>query len=189
MMTTDDKIKDEKLQHDIDKEAAKILALSSGKIDQYEYLTGEEILTYNQSRIIEQSKCIYSPLGKAFEKQIKAIEGQGIKQVEALKALKPVENKENIKPIEGIFPKEMRTNEIKNETDQIKKWEEKNKRKNLICKVNKCKYDFQQYETIRSFGESIYTGKINTDKPEMDQGNLLKNLVEFNDRSSPETEF
>ena len=59
MMTTDDKIKDEKLQHDIDKEAAKILALSSGKIDQYEYLTGEKTLTYNQSRIIEQSKYIY----------------------------------------------------------------------------------------------------------------------------------
>ena len=40
-MTIDDKIKDEKLQHDISREAAKISALSSGKIDKYEYLTGE----------------------------------------------------------------------------------------------------------------------------------------------------
>ena len=43
-MTIDDKIRDEKLQHDINREAAKILALSSRKIDKYEYLTGEEIL-------------------------------------------------------------------------------------------------------------------------------------------------
>ena len=42
-MTIEDQIRDEKLQHDINREAAKILALLSGKIDQYEYLTGEEI--------------------------------------------------------------------------------------------------------------------------------------------------
>ena len=76
-MTTDDKIKDEKLQYDINREAAKISALSSGKIDKYEYLTGEEILPPDQNRIIEQVKFIYSPLGKAFEKQIKIIEEQG----------------------------------------------------------------------------------------------------------------
>ena len=58
---------------------AKISALSSGKIDKFEYLTGEEILPSDQSRIIEQAKFTYSPLGKAFEKQIKAIEEQGKK--------------------------------------------------------------------------------------------------------------
>ena len=69
-MTIDDKIKDEKLQSDSSKEAAKISALSSGKIDKYEYLTGEEILPSDQSRIIELAKSTHSPLGKAFEKQI-----------------------------------------------------------------------------------------------------------------------
>ena len=64
---------------------AKISALSSWKIDKYEYLTGEETLTSNQSRIIEPAKFTYSTLGKAFEKQIKLIEEQGKKQVEALK--------------------------------------------------------------------------------------------------------
>ena len=44
-----------KLRYDINKEAAKISALSSGKIDKYEYLTGEEILFYNQGQIIEQT--------------------------------------------------------------------------------------------------------------------------------------
>ena len=63
-MTIDDKIKDEKLQYDINREAAKISALSSGKIDKYEYLTGEEILPSDQSRIIEQANFTYSLLGK-----------------------------------------------------------------------------------------------------------------------------
>ena len=46
-MTIKDQIKDEKLQYDINREAAKISALSCGKIDKYEYLTGEEILPLN----------------------------------------------------------------------------------------------------------------------------------------------
>ena len=46
-MTIEDEIKDEKLQHNINREAAKISALSSGKIDKYEYLTGEDILPSN----------------------------------------------------------------------------------------------------------------------------------------------
>ena len=53
-MATDDKIRDEKLQYDINREAAKISALSSGKIHKYEYLTGGEILPSNQRQIIEQ---------------------------------------------------------------------------------------------------------------------------------------
>ena len=65
-MTIEDEIRDEKLQYDIDREAAKISALSSGKIDKYEYLTGEEILPSNQQKIIEQAKFTYSPLGKTF---------------------------------------------------------------------------------------------------------------------------
>ena len=52
-MTSDDKIRDEKPQYDINKEAAKISALPSGKIDKYEYLTCEEIVPPDQSRIIE----------------------------------------------------------------------------------------------------------------------------------------
>ena len=92
-MTTEDRINDEKLQDDINREAAKISALSSGKIDKYEYLTGEEILPSNQRQIIEQAKFTYSPLGKAFEKQTKTIEYQGKKQLDALADLKPIESK------------------------------------------------------------------------------------------------
>ena len=73
MMTidVDDQIEDEKLQYDINREAAKISASSSGKIDKYEYLTGEEILPSDQKQIIEQVKLTYSPLEKDFEKETK----------------------------------------------------------------------------------------------------------------------
>ena len=88
-MIIDDQIRDEKLQYDINREAAKISALSSGKIDKYKYLTGEEILPSNQQQTIEQAKFTYEKaLEKAFEKQAKTIEDQGQKQVEALKTLK-----------------------------------------------------------------------------------------------------
>ena len=87
-MTIEDQIKDEKLQYDINREAATISALSSGKLDRYEYLTGEEILPSNQQQIIEQTKFTYSTLGKAFEKQTKTIEDQGKKQVDAFGFLK-----------------------------------------------------------------------------------------------------
>ena len=76
-MTIDDQIKDEKLQYNINRGAAKISALSSNKIDKYEYLTGEDILPSRNQQIIEQAKFTYSPLGKAFKKQIKTIEDQG----------------------------------------------------------------------------------------------------------------
>ena len=78
-MTINDEIKDEKLQYDINRKAAEISAKSSGKLHEYEYLTGEEILPSNQKQIIEQTKFTYSPLGKAFDKQIKTIEDQGKK--------------------------------------------------------------------------------------------------------------
>ena len=93
-MTIHDKIRDEKLQQDINREATKISALSSGKIDKYEFLTGEEILPSNQSRVIEPDKFTFFPLGKAFEKQMKTIVDQGIKRFKIFKT--------RIKPRAGI---------------------------------------------------------------------------------------
>ena len=71
----------------------------------------------DQSRIIEQAKFTYSPLSKAFEKQIKTIEDQGIKQVEALKVLNPEEH-QDLKSIEELFAKKVRNIEIKNEMNE-----------------------------------------------------------------------
>ena len=96
-MTINDQIRDEKIQYDINREAAKISALSSGKIRKYEYLTGEDILPSNQQQIIEQAKFTYSLLRKAFEKQIKTIENEGDRQI------KQFRTKEKLKQLKNIL--------------------------------------------------------------------------------------
>ena len=81
VMIIDDKNRDEKLQYNINREVAIISALSSSKIDKYEYLTGEEILSSNQSQIMEQITFSYFPLVIAFEKATKTIEDRVEKQI------------------------------------------------------------------------------------------------------------
>ena len=82
-MNIDGQIKDKKVQHDINRDAAKISALSWSKINKYgyifiwKYLTGKEKLPSNQKIITERARFIYSPLEKAFEKQTKIIEDEG----------------------------------------------------------------------------------------------------------------
>ena len=81
----------------------------------------------------------------------------------------------------------MRTNETKNEIDEIKKWEEQVERKDLKRKINKYLYDFQQFEIIISFGDTIYYNKINIYEAVRDQSNPLENMAKFNNRSKPNT--
>ena len=95
-MTINDQIRDGKLQYDINREAVKISALSSGKIHKYKYLTGEDILPSNQEQIIKHARYSYSPLGKAFKKQIKTTEDQGQEQIKVLNTLKPKEQTKTI---------------------------------------------------------------------------------------------
>ena len=73
-MSIDEQIIDEILQYDINREAAITTALLSGKIDKYKLLTSKEILLSDESRMIDQDKFTFFPLGKAFEEQIKIIE-------------------------------------------------------------------------------------------------------------------
>ena len=63
----------------------------------------------------------------------------------------------------------------------------KNRKKKLKYKTNKYLYSFQQFEAIKSFVDSIYTGKINIEEAELDQSNLLENIVKFNNKSKPKT--
>ena len=100
IMTIDDKTKDWKFQHDFNRKAANISALSSAKIDKYEYLIGEEILPSNRRLIIKQAKFAYSSLGKALEKQTE-------KQIGPIKSLDLSNKKDELKHIKGIFPKSM----------------------------------------------------------------------------------
>ena len=122
-MTIEDQIKDEKLQYYINRKAAKISALSSGKLDKYEYLTGEEILPSNQQKLIQQAKFNYSPSGKAIEKQRKTIEDEGEKQVVALESLKASDKK--LPPIKDFIPMENLNPEIIKEIKKIEEIEKK----------------------------------------------------------------
>ena len=76
IVATDNNIRHEKLQYNIKRGAAKISALSSVKINKYEYLTGEEMLPSDQRQMMKQAKFTYSSLGKALEKQVKKLRTQ-----------------------------------------------------------------------------------------------------------------
>ena len=152
-MTINDQIKDEKLQYDINREAAKISALSSGKLHKYEYLTGEDILPSNQQQIIEQTKCTYSPLGKAFNKQIKTIEDQGKKQVDALNNLKSDHNGKLEIKNQNIIPKgAFASDEVNEEINKMLKIVKNVDREKLVYGSGKYTYDFRTLNTIRTFG-------------------------------------
>ena len=167
-MTIDDQIKDEKLQYDINREAAKISALSSGKLHKYEYLTGEDILPSNQQQIIKQTKFTYSPLGKAFEKQIKTIEDQGKKQVDALNTLKS-DNKITIKkytydPNDTPFiskQKEIFNKLVDERLEKITSLDEEVNSNDLICRCrdNTADVSFNEFDNAHVFINKIQDGK------------------------------
>ena len=92
----DEKIKANKAQHDLDREAAKISALLSGELEKYEYLTGKD-LGYKPD-VIQKAKFEYSPLGKVFNKRLDESNKKGL-----LKRLKNIEgkNEEQLKMIEN----------------------------------------------------------------------------------------
>ena len=167
-MIINNQIRDERLQYDINKEGAKISALSSGKIEKYEYLTGNEILPSNQQQIIEQAKFTYSPFRRAFEKQIKTIEDQGEKQVEALKDLKP---KEQTKAIEGKSNNQSKATNIFN--DLIKE------RKSIMNKLyesvdmNKLNFEYEGNTKDVSFYEYMNSKEIFTE--------IRNNQIKFDD--------
>ena len=83
----DNKIRSNQAQYDLDRQSAKISALSSGKLDKYEYLTGED-LGYKPD-VVQKAKFEYSPFGQAFDKGIDV----GDKQEGLLKRLKNIEDK------------------------------------------------------------------------------------------------
>ena len=179
-MTIDKKFRDEKLQYDINREAAKISALSSNKIHKYEYLTGEDILLSSNQEIIEQARFTYSPLGKAFDKQIKTIEDQGKKQVYALNTLKSDDNNKLEIKNEDIIPESaFASDEAREDIDKILKIEKNVDREKLVYDAGKYKYDFTKFNTIRTFGEDIYNGKITLEEADEDQSDLTDEINEF----------
>ena len=180
-MTIEDQIKDEKLQYDINREAAKISALSSGKLAKYEYLTGEEILPSNQQQIIQQAKFNYSPLGKAIEKQIKTIKDQGEKQVDALKtSYKTLPSIKDFVPIEKFNP------EIIAEIKRIEEIEKNVDRDQMFYKSTNKNYDFRGFKTIRTYGSDIRNNVTNLKAANLEEANLMAYLYDFTKNTKPQ---
>ena len=182
-MTIEDKIKNEKLKYDINREAAKISALSSGKIDKYEYLTGEEILPPNQQQIIEQAKFTYSPLEKLLKKK-QTIEDQEKKQVDALESLKTSDKE--LPPIKDFVPIENLNIETINEIKTIEEEEIREiKRNKMAYKSTNKTYDFKNFKTIRAFGSQIRNNAIDMDTANVDQMNLTQYIKDFANTTKP----
>ena len=181
-MTINDKIRDEKLQYGINREGAKISALSSGKTHKDEYLTGEDILPFNQQQIIEQARFTYTPLGKAFEKQIKTIEDHCKKQVDALNTLKC----NNQLTIEDVIPKN--NDEAKKELHKIKEIEKNVDREKLIYGKDEYKYSFKNFQTIKTFGRDIYEGEITIKEADEYEANFLTEIINFRKNTKPRSQ-
>ena len=153
-MTIDDQIKHEKLQYDVNREAAKISALSSGEFNKYEYLTGEEILPSNKQQIIEQAKFTYSSLGKAFEKHIKTIEDQGEKQIKAIQ-----DNRKQLISNDDYKNKLL----ISKEKEIFKDIHNKRLDK-IIMVLNGLEYNFNKIKDPMTFLNDISEGKISVEE-------------------------
>ena len=159
----------EKLQYDINREAAKISALSSGKIDKYEYLMGKEVLPSNKKQMIkqmiEQAKFTYSPLGKAFEKQTE-------KQV-----LKVYFDKTNeLKQIESIFPQNMVNKMVSDELKTIIDWQNSIELDKLYFKD----YGFDKVSIPGMFMRDTYKNNLSIEDSDNEQSDLFKMFGNLN---------
>ena len=119
-------------------------------MDKYEYVIGEEILPSNQILIIEQAKFAYSPLEKAFEKQIE-------KQVGILKSLDLSNKKSELKKIEGIFPHNLMNDLIRLKLKEIVKLQDIIKKDELDYKSKRGKtYNIGKYSLLIVFSRDIH---------------------------------
>ena len=153
------------------------------KFTKYECLTDQDILQSNQQQIIEQAKFTYSPLRKAFEKQIKTIESQGQKQVDALNTLKS----NNQLTIEDLVPKNALNNdEAKKSLIKLKKQKKMQTDKNY--ERNEYTYNFKKFQTIKTFGRDIYEVKISIKEANEYQTNLLSEIMNFRINTKPRSQ-
>ena len=160
-MTVDDKIIDEKLQYNINREAAKISALSSGKTDKYEYLTGEEILPSNQIQIKGQVKFPYSLLGKAFEKNPE-------KHVGTITPL------DLVPTLQGIFSQNLISDLIRVKLKKTVNLQDIFKTDNLRYKSKSRKvYNFNEYSLPFVFFKDIHEGHLSLKNANDEQQNFV----------------
>ena len=177
-MTIEDQIKDEELQYDINREAAKISALS-GTHYKYEYLTGEEILPSNQQQIIQQAKFNYSPLGKAIEKQRKTIEDQGKKQaIQDNKKLVNINKNDYKDKLLLSREREIFKDIFNKRLDRIEELNNKIDYNNLkyVSVNNRSSYSFSELEDPLTLLNEIKKGETSLEEAKTEQQNYLEYL-------------
>ena len=134
---------------------------------------------------MEQARFTYSPLGKAFEKQIKTIEDQGKKQVDALDTLKS----KNQLTMEDVIPNDtLNSNEVKKELYKIKEIEKNVDREKLIYETSEYIYSFKNFQTIKTFVRDIYEGKITIEGADEYQTNLSVEIMNFRKNTKPRSQ-
>ena len=122
---------------------------------------------------------------KAFEKQIKTIEDQSKKLVEALNTLKS----NNQLTSEDVIPKNALNNdEAEKELDKIKEIEKNVDREKLIYETNEYTYSFKNFQTIKTFGQDIYEGKIAIEEANEYQTDLLAEIMSFKKYMKPRSQ-
>ena len=121
-------------------------ALSSGKIDKYEYVTGEEVLRLKQQQIIEQAKFTYSPLGKAFEKQTKTMDDQVEKQIKAIQDKRPIKSIEKFTYYNNDSPNVLKVKNIYNKLTEENFEKINNLNKKVDTKGNTADQDFSKFD-------------------------------------------
>ena len=180
------KTKQNEAQYDLDREAAKISALSSNNLDKYELLTGEDLDL--KPSTVEQAKFEYSPLGKAFNKGLNKVDQKDglfkkLKNIEDKnqKLLKIKKNKtENIKEISDSFEEPL-SREARALIEEIRLIQKDIDYRNLkIIGGNNITYDFSDFKTFNDLSKDLYFKKTLIDDAEIKQNEFD---AKFNDLS------
>ena len=166
------KIKQNESQYDLDREAAKISALSSNNLDKYEYLTGEDLGL--KPSTVDQAKFEYSPLGKVFNKGLSEEDKKEgllkrLKNIEDKNKVKnKVENKDIIEVTDFVDqPLSSKAKELLKEIKIIQK--NVNYRKLKIKGGNMKDYDFSDYKIFKEFFRDLYYRTVTIDEAESKQ--------------------
>ena len=187
----DEKIKANKAHYDLDREAANISALSSGKLEKYEYFTGED-LGYKPD-VFRKAKFEYSPLGKVFNKgldesdkkegllkRLKNIEGKNEQQFDSIKDQRKnqlqilAEKTNQVDDYKNISLRNKLDSEAKKAYDEFKEQSKKIDYTKLVCIGSSAKhhYNFTIYLDLKTFAESLYNGNLSLKVAKLKQRNI-----------------
>ena len=179
----DNKIRQNKSDYDLYRKNAKISALSSGKLDKYEYLTGEN-LGYRPDPI-QKAKFEYSPLGHMFNKGLDSSE----KQEGLLKRLKNVEYKteknQKTKHSDSISKIKFGDEKLNKLAEHVIKKTKKYEDEDLEYTVAKGdKYNVNHYKNLERFVKKIMNGKLSIKEAKEQQDELWNGIYKMKKRTS-----